>query len=401
MGLETFEFIPDLVDTNPEPTDPVAQGDDHIRGLKFTLQTQWPVIGQNAITRTAEQMNDAALRSETNTFTERNIFANALTDFDAGAGVDTTLRFLPGGVRDWELTNQASVGSDFILSRYVAGVFADIPFSIANADGRLTFEQQVLGKVGDEASPSYSFQGEPSTGVYLATPGTIGYTTLGALTMSLQAAGNAGIFAGTGVAFQADGTALATKPGFTFSNDNDTGVYRPAGNELGFVTGAVERMRVTNTGIPATVSFLQRDGSLTNPSYAFENEVNTGMFRPAANSLSLVTNSLEALRIDVAQQTTVRKECTVQRNNDTQARTGWRYTQTNGVPMWAIYAGTSPTNTLAFQRYDAAGAFQDIPLSIRQLNGLIRMSTLPSSSAGLIAGELWRNPISPGFVAIV
>lgn len=42
MSLETYTgFIKDMVITNPEPTDPVSQGDDHVRGVKMTLANQF------------------------------------------------------------------------------------------------------------------------------------------------------------------------------------------------------------------------------------------------------------------------------------------------------------------------------------------------------------------------
>lgn len=43
MGLEAFSFISQLVPTNPvNATDDIAQGDDHIRGIKQTLQNTFP-----------------------------------------------------------------------------------------------------------------------------------------------------------------------------------------------------------------------------------------------------------------------------------------------------------------------------------------------------------------------
>ena len=48
MSLEVFTGnIADLVPTNPAGTDPKSQGDDHIRGIKFTLlETFGPVVGK-------------------------------------------------------------------------------------------------------------------------------------------------------------------------------------------------------------------------------------------------------------------------------------------------------------------------------------------------------------------
>lgn len=42
MGLETAEFISELVDTNPTATDKKRQGDDHLRLIKEVLQNTFP-----------------------------------------------------------------------------------------------------------------------------------------------------------------------------------------------------------------------------------------------------------------------------------------------------------------------------------------------------------------------
>lgn len=42
MGLETFGFIDDLNPTFPFGSDDVSEGDDHIRGVKETLQNAFP-----------------------------------------------------------------------------------------------------------------------------------------------------------------------------------------------------------------------------------------------------------------------------------------------------------------------------------------------------------------------
>ena len=46
MGLETFSFISNLVPSNPESADNTSQGDDHIRGVKQTLQNTFPGADQ-------------------------------------------------------------------------------------------------------------------------------------------------------------------------------------------------------------------------------------------------------------------------------------------------------------------------------------------------------------------
>jgi hypothetical protein len=44
MGLETGNYISDLVQTNPLSTDLKSQGDDHLRLIKKTLKQTFPVI---------------------------------------------------------------------------------------------------------------------------------------------------------------------------------------------------------------------------------------------------------------------------------------------------------------------------------------------------------------------
>jgi hypothetical protein len=95
MGLEVVTHISDLVITNPVgATDPKSQGDDHIRNIKKALKTDLPAITGpvlasqaelnildgalvttaelnllSGLTLTAAQINDAARKSQNNTFT--------------------------------------------------------------------------------------------------------------------------------------------------------------------------------------------------------------------------------------------------------------------------------------------------------------------------------------------
>lgn len=56
MGLETGDFIDDLVETNPLGSDNVSQGDDHLRLIKHILKTQFPNLDA-AVTATPDELN--------------------------------------------------------------------------------------------------------------------------------------------------------------------------------------------------------------------------------------------------------------------------------------------------------------------------------------------------------
>lgn len=60
MPLESATYIAQLVATNPITTDEISQGDDHLRLIKSTLQTQFPNLGTTvAVTGTATELNAA------------------------------------------------------------------------------------------------------------------------------------------------------------------------------------------------------------------------------------------------------------------------------------------------------------------------------------------------------
>lgn len=67
-GLETGTYISDLVSTNPLSSDLASTADDHIRLLKATIKATFPNINA-AVTLTDEQINDAARKTTTNSFT--------------------------------------------------------------------------------------------------------------------------------------------------------------------------------------------------------------------------------------------------------------------------------------------------------------------------------------------
>ena len=68
MGLETGSTIASFITSNPTSSDPVNQGDDHLRLIKSVLQAQFPGVGglgyATAITTTEAEIN--ALHGFTN-----------------------------------------------------------------------------------------------------------------------------------------------------------------------------------------------------------------------------------------------------------------------------------------------------------------------------------------------
>lgn len=102
MGLETGNFISDLIATNPTGTDPRNQGDDHIRLVKSVLKTTFPNVS-GAITLSHTEINSI---KQIATETEAGIVEKA-TRAEAMAG---TANKFPDAARVHAAFNQYGLG---------------------------------------------------------------------------------------------------------------------------------------------------------------------------------------------------------------------------------------------------------------------------------------------------
>lgn len=95
MGLEVATYINGLVTTNPVgASDPVSQGDDHIRLLKTVLKNTFPNL-TGAVTLTQAQLNAAAQTNVANAFTAIQTIDTAATGAFLGRLLDLK-SFAPG-----------------------------------------------------------------------------------------------------------------------------------------------------------------------------------------------------------------------------------------------------------------------------------------------------------------
>lgn len=89
MALETFSYITSLVQANPANTDPVSQGDDHLRGIKTVLQNSFPNVNA-AVTATPAQLNSTATLAATYAPINSPAFTGVPTAPTAAANTNTT-----------------------------------------------------------------------------------------------------------------------------------------------------------------------------------------------------------------------------------------------------------------------------------------------------------------------
>lgn len=147
---------------------------------------------------------------------------------------------------------------------------------------------QMLAAPGTAAAPGITFSDEPSNGFYSLGGNRIGVSIAGALVWAFTAAGDFGTNA-TGKLLTGDGT--ASSPGLQFNSQANTGIYRPALNTLGISVGGAEQWRFTNAGavVPINSSgvIYINDGVVGTPSVAFNLDTDTGIFRNASNDLGI------------------------------------------------------------------------------------------------------------------
>ena len=95
----------------------------------------------------------------------------------------------------------------------------------------------------------------------------------------------------------ADGTEAAPSITFWNNGDDDTGIYRPAPDAIGFTVGGNERMRIQNGAVEGIIFRVNGTDTAANPGFAFDPDNDTGTFSVASNTLSFSTGGTERLRI--------------------------------------------------------------------------------------------------------
>ena len=150
------------------------------------------------------------------------------------------IRMATGGNNDWSLNGNTGTvaGTNYLgttdaidLRIKTAGTDR---WNISNANGG----QLQSYSLGSAALPTYSFQGDPNTGIFSSAADALDFTTGGTARFRIPNANQV----------HALSLGTAALPFYTFQADPDTGMFSNTANTLAFSTNATERMRILATG---------------------------------------------------------------------------------------------------------------------------------------------------------
>lgn len=197
MGLETGSTISSLITSNPTSSDPVNQGDNHIRLIKAVLQEQFPGSGglgfNTAITTTETELN-----SLHNSGIE-NLVASVHVDASGNVGIGTSS---PGG----DATNRSvtASGSGSASFNSICGTVVSI-YAATSSNGLL----------GTSSNHPLVFNTNATERTRITESGNVGIGTANPA-QRLHVVGNSYV----------SGTTLLADAGFMFNSDaaQDTGM---------------------------------------------------------------------------------------------------------------------------------------------------------------------------------
>lgn len=122
--------------------------------------------------------------------------------------------------------------------------------------------------------------------------------------MTITETGNVNVGGSTGFPRLQPTSSDEALPTYSFVGDTDTGMYRTGANRIGWATGGVSRFYLdsagifgANDGVTGSPAMVPGAGSVTAPTFTFNGDSNTGMFRAGGDVLVFTTAGTEKLSI--------------------------------------------------------------------------------------------------------
>jgi hypothetical protein len=159
----------------------------------------------------------------------------------SGAGASSTA--------GWALhlaANGGETGQSVSLYSVPTSTDADDPPTSFTERLRITSAQMLFGD-GTQADPAYSFLDDDNTGMYRVASNDIGFSVGGALGFRVTASY---VYPYKPIRHVNNGSAAA--PSYAFNNDPDTGMYLVSAGNLGFSVGNANKLQISSDGVDVT-----------------------------------------------------------------------------------------------------------------------------------------------------
>lgn len=157
----------------------------------------------------------------------------------------------------------------------------------------------LIAPSGSAAAPSYSFVGvapASETGMFYRALSTVCFSAGGAEICNIT---NSGLTILDGYKLIAGGSGASTEtaPAITFNDGQVHGIYTTTSNELSFTVNSTRRMFISSGQVRSTVPFEAPNGDASAPGYSFSSDPDTGIYRSGTNQISITCGNSERVRI--------------------------------------------------------------------------------------------------------
>lgn len=155
-------------------------------------------------------------------------------------GSDTTIQFNSGSTFS---------GSANLTYNYTTNILSGSTARFTTITGSTLVSNTYQASIGSVSAVSYGFGSSGiDTGIYRAAINQLGIATNGAEAVRFVNQAN-----GAQIQMSSLG-GIAAAPTLTWNGDNNCGIFRDTADQIGFSTNAVERMRITNSGVGIGIS---------------------------------------------------------------------------------------------------------------------------------------------------
>ena len=173
--------------------------------------------------------------------------------------------------------------------------------NVAAAGAAMT-DAVITSAAGSAGAPGFTFNGDSNTGTYSVGADSLGISTGGTVRRTISDTVE------TTTLPQRAASAAASAPAYSFTSDTDTGMYLNGAGNLAFSVGNGTRRTITATAETFTMPQLGPDGSAAAPGYSFSGDGDTGMYRVSANRLGFSCGGSFRLLVDPSGLVTFRND---------------------------------------------------------------------------------------------